>query len=158
MSERAIRVTDKRIFTPEGDLREEFRYLEDAAETPPTPAAAASPAPGTPSASAEPLASSAPQSPPSSAPAFEIPGPPSAYGMPTFFDLLGVLAEPASIYLGDVPLPGGQSGEDLEMAKLHIDLLAVLRQKTSGNLTAQEVTVLDDLLYRLRMRFVQKRG
>ena len=44
------------------------------------------------------------------------------------------------------------------MARLHIDLLDVLRQKTAGNLTAQESAFLEDLLYRLRVRYVQKRG
>ncbi len=44
------------------------------------------------------------------------------------------------------------------MARLHIDLLDVLRQKTAGNLTAQERAFLEDLLYRLRVRYVQKRG
>ena len=44
------------------------------------------------------------------------------------------------------------------MARLHIDLLDVLRQKSAGNLTAQEAAVLEDVLYRLRLRYVQKRG
>ena len=44
------------------------------------------------------------------------------------------------------------------MARLHIDLLDVLRQKTAGNLTAQELAVLEDFLYRARVRYVQKRG
>jgi hypothetical protein len=44
------------------------------------------------------------------------------------------------------------------MARFYIDLLAVLRQKTAGNLTAQEAAFLEDLLYRLRVRYVQKRG
>ena len=51
-----------------------------------------------------------------------------------------------------------QWAENLEMARLHIDLLEVLRQKTAGNLTAQEAAILEDLIYRLRMRYVQKRG
>ena len=46
----------------------------------------------------------------------------------------------------------------MEMARLHIDLLEILRQKTLGNLTAQESGFLEDLLYRLRLRYVQKRG
>ena len=37
-------------------------------------------------------------------------------------------------------------------------LLDVLRQKTAGNVTAQESSVLEDVLYRLRLRYVQKRG
>ena len=45
---------------------------------------------------------------------------------------------------------------NLEMARLHIDLLEVLRQKTAGNLDAQERAFLEDLLYRLRVRYVQK--
>jgi hypothetical protein len=44
------------------------------------------------------------------------------------------------------------------MARLHIDLLDLLRQKTAGNLTVQESAFLEDLLYRLRVRYVQKRG
>ncbi len=69
-----------------------------------------------------------------------------------------MLAEPVSLYLGDIPLPDGQSAENLEMARLHIDLLDVLRQKTAGNVSAQESAVLEDVLYRLRLRYVQKRG
>ncbi len=61
-------------------------------------------------------------------------------------------------YLGDAALPDGQSVENLEMARLHIDMLDVLRQRTAGNLTADELAVLEDLLYQLRMRYVQKRG
>lgn len=77
---------------------------------------------------------------------------------PSFYDLAAMLAEPVAIYLGDVELPDGQSAENLEMARLYIDLLDVLRQKTVGNLTAQESGFLEDLLYRMRVRYVQKRG
>ena len=56
----------------------------------------------------------------------------------------------------DMELPNGQSAENLEMARLHIDLLDVLRQKTLGNLSAQENAFLEDLLYRMRVRYVQK--
>ena len=74
----------------------------------------------------------------------------------TFYDLVAMLAEPVPIYLGDVDLPTGESAENLEMARLHIDLLDVLREKTAGNLTAQENAFLEDLLYRMRVRYVQK--
>jgi hypothetical protein len=165
VKEAGIKVTDKRIFTPEGDLREEYRYLEERP-------AGAEPASATPAAAPPPEAgrsgtgptreprreAEAAAAPGREAPPLEIPGPPPGLGAPTFFDLVAALAEPASVYLGDVPLPGGQSGEDLEMARLHIDLLSVLRQKTLGNLSAQEGAILDDLIYRLRMRYVQKRG
>lgn len=148
-----IKVTDKRIFTPEGELREEYRFLQEKAtsEAPPEP-----PPPPVP----PPAAAVAPEPPEpySPGPALELPGAPPGLGGATFYDLVGVLSEPVAIYLGDVALPDGGSAENLEMARLHIDLLDVLRQKTRGNLGAQESMVLEDILYRSRMRYVQKRG
>ncbi len=150
-----IKVTDKRMFTAEGELRAEYRDLADAASTSETPTAAA-----------EPEAAAAPEPPPAAPepprvapPPLEIPDTgPSPLGQPSFYDLAAILAEPVQVYLGDLPLPDGGSAENLEMARLHIDLLAILRQKTAGNLSAQESAFLEDLLYRLRLRYVQKRG
>lgn len=161
-----IKVTDKRMFTPEGELREEYRFLnEKSTSTAPAEAEEAAPAHSEPSRP-EPAGRGAAEPPrPSQPPAMErdddprldFPGTPPGMG-PGFFDLAAMLAEPAAIYLGDAPLPDGQWAENLEMARLHIDLLDVLRQKTLGNLTAQESAFLEDLLYRLRVRYVQKRG
>jgi hypothetical protein len=155
-----IRVTDKRMFTPDGRLRDEFAPLETAAATPaeeaPEPAVRAPAAP-------EPPPAAEPPAPEDTAPSYgegprlELPGAPPGMG-PSFYDLIAVLAEPISIYLGDVSLPGGESAENLDAARFHIDLLDLLRQRTAGHLTAQEKTVLEDLLYRTRMRYVQKRG
>ena len=168
-----LNVTDKRIFTPEGALREEFRHLEEsrAASDPATPAAAEPPRPQAPQeAPAAPRQPAPPPEPERAAPSgwqdadeersprLELPGTPSGLGAPTFYDLVAILAEPIAIYLGDAQLPDGQTVENLEMARLHIDLLDVLRQKTAGHLTAQESAVLEDVLYRLRLRYVQKRG
>jgi len=144
--DREIKVTDKRMFTPEGELREEYRFLGEkstaAAPPPEAPSPAPEPAPVRPESQAPP-------------PPLELPGTPPELG-PTFYDLVAMLAEPVPLYLGDMELPDGQSAENLEMAQLHIDLLEVLRQKTAGNLTAQESAFLEDLLYRLRVRYVQK--
>ncbi len=153
-----IRVTDKRMFTPDGRLREEYaREIDAAADaaddpaSPPAPEVASEPAAGAPVAE--------PQLPPqTAAPPLELPGTPPGLGGPSFVDLIAVLAEPASLYLGELELPDGQSAENLEMARLHIDLLDLLRQRTAGNVTAQERAVLEDVLYRLRLRYVQKRG
>jgi len=171
VSDKEIKVTDKRMFTPAGELREEYRFLDEksiateaAPEPPPAPPERTTrqEAPPAPPAAAPPR-------PPAAAPPgypdpsegsarLELPGTPPGLGAPTFYDLAAVLAEPVALYLGDLELAEGQSAENLEMARLHIDLLDVLRQKTAGNLTAQESAFLEDLLYRLRVRYVQKRG
>ena len=44
---------------------------------------------------------------------------------------------------------------NLALAKHHIDTLAVLEEKTSGNLTDEEKQLLDNALYEVRMRYVQ---
>jgi hypothetical protein len=83
---------------------------------------------------------------------------PGAQPAPGFFDLVSALAEPIAIYLGDAELPDGTSAENLEAARFYIDLLEVLRTKTAGNLSSQEASVLEDLLYQLRVRYVRKQG
>lgn len=156
-----IKVTDKRMFTPDGRLREEYEgevspAAEEAAPEPPEPAPP--PARSTAAPPPEPILAEDSGMDSGRGPSLELPGTPSAFGAPSFFDLVGALAEPASIYLGDVPLPDGGSAENLEAARFHIDLLDLLRKRTAGNLSAQEHAVLEDVLYRLRVRYVQKRG
>lgn len=151
-----IKVTDKRMFTEDGTLREEYRHLDneeapsaEVQETPPEP-----PASGTEEReAAEPVETSAPgrAEPLGTAEAATLPS-------PGFLDIVGLLAEPAAIYLGDAPTPDGSTAENLPLARLHIDMLEVLRQKTVGNLGEDERSVLEDLIYRLRLRYVQKRG
>ncbi len=140
MSDSSIRVTDKRLFTSDGELREEYRFLEQASPPPPE----AAPVPVSPTVATPQQASAGSLSPPGEG--------------PTFLDLLAMIAEPAALYLGDLALPGGQSAEDLDLARLHIDLLALLREKTAGNLSAEESMMLEDTLYRLQMRYVEKRS
>ncbi len=173
MSDSEIKVTDKRMFTPDGKLREEYRHLEDEAGRAPEPAAAPEaparePAPAAPpSGGGGPAAArpggAGPAPPPASAagegpPRVEIPTPGPGLGQVGFYDLVSLLAEPVALYLGDAKLPDGESAENLELARLHIDLLDLLRAKTLGNLDASELAFLDEVLYRLRMRYVQKRG
>jgi len=160
VSEKEIKVTDKRMFTPEGELREEYRFLNEKSTAtpaaPPEPPAASPPerpAPRPPEPPSQELREEPPAGPP-----LEIPGTSPGLGAPTFYDLAAILAEPVALYMGDLEVEGGEAAENLEMARLHLDLLDVLRQKTLGNLTAQESAFLEDLLYRLRVRYVQKRG
>lgn len=69
------------------------------------------------------------------------------------------LATSAAIHLGDVADPGtGQvQAPDLEAASQMIDLLAMLQEKTRGNLDADEAQVLEQILYDLRLRYVAVR-
>ena len=66
------------------------------------------------------------------------------------------LASSAVIHLGDAPHPEtGRSEANLPLAKQTIDILALLEEKTRGNLTSEESRLLATLLYDLRMRYVQ---
>lgn len=165
VEETKVKVTDKRMFGPDGELREEYRFLaaEEKPESKPEGKAdeklGEKPGEKPPASPPKAAAAEAPRPEPPARPREAPPGPPpgaAGTGTASFLDLVSVLAEPVAIYLGDVQLPDGRSAENLEMAGLHIDLLDVLRSKTAGNLTAQEAAVLEDLLYRLRMRYVQK--
>jgi len=67
------------------------------------------------------------------------------------------LASTAAIHFGDLPDPmsGGRSEPNLAGAAQMIEILVLLDQKTRGNLTAEERQVLEQILYELRLRFVE---
>ena len=67
------------------------------------------------------------------------------------------LASSAAIHFGDLPDPtsGERAQINLEGASQMIEILALLEEKTRGNLTAEERQVLEQVLYELRMRFVE---
>jgi len=155
VSEKKIKVTDKRLFTAEGELKKEFRHLED--ESPSEPAAAPPP-PVSESAVDEPVEPR--QADEDQVAAIEPETHPGgrAYISPTFYDLVGVVAQPIALYLGDATMPDGESLENLELARLYIDLLEILYKKAGSNLTPEEEGFLKDLLYQLRLRYVEKTG
>jgi hypothetical protein len=70
------------------------------------------------------------------------------------------LASTAAIHFGDLPDPlSGESVEpNLDGAAQMIEILSLMEQKTRGNLTAEEREVLEQVLYELRMRFVEATG
>jgi len=73
-----------------------------------------------------------------------------------FAELLRMLGTQALMYLGQFPDPQtGKAIIALDMAKVHIDLLGVLEEKTKGNLTADEERDMKGLLGELRMIFVE---
>ncbi|MBF0496806.1 MAG: DUF1844 domain-containing protein [Deltaproteobacteria bacterium] len=75
---------------------------------------------------------------------------------PSLAQLVISLSTTTFISLGQMPdLNSGKMERDLELAKYNIDLLAMLKEKTKGNLTAEEDKLLDGLLYELRIKYVQ---
>jgi hypothetical protein len=77
----------------------------------------------------------------------------------TFTGFILSLATTAAVHFGDLPDPTtNERGEpNLAAAGQMIELIELLQRKTKGNLNAQESQFIDDLLYELRMRFVQAR-
>jgi hypothetical protein len=74
----------------------------------------------------------------------------------SFLGFLQELSFRAMIALGQVPSPiDNQLGVDLQAARYTIDLLAVLEEKTRGNLEPEEAAFLTDLIHNLRLAFVQ---
>lgn len=66
------------------------------------------------------------------------------------------LAHTAAVHFGDVPDPvsGGREA-NLPAAQQMIDILALIEEKTRGNLTAEERQVLEQVLFELRLRYVE---
>jgi hypothetical protein len=150
--EKRIRVVDRRMFTPEGDLRPDFQ--PDDAPSAPSPAAPDPSVQGAPAARAP--------SPPVEASHDEAPNPPppgeraGAEPRGLFGLIVQILAMPAYAALGLVPDPAsGRRRVDRAAAQEMIDLLVVLESKTRGNLSFEESNFLSRVLTELRLAFVE---
>jgi Domain of unknown function (DUF1844) len=74
-----------------------------------------------------------------------------------FYTFCLSLGSSAFVHLGDAPHPeSGQPAADLMLAKQTIDILAMLQEKTKGNLTAEEEKFLDNLIVDLKLRYVSR--
>lgn len=73
----------------------------------------------------------------------------------TFSAFVMSLATTAAVHLGDPDPASGNTQVDLTAASQMIDILALLKEKTQGNLDAAEGDLVDAMLYELRMRFVE---
>ncbi len=81
---------------------------------------------------------------------------PGADDPASFVNFLSTLATNAVAALGGMPHPvTGQRTLDLETGKFWIDVLAMLREKTKGNLHPKESQLLEGLLGDLQMQYVQ---
>jgi hypothetical protein len=179
--ESEFKVSDKRLFTADGELR------DSAEEQAPTPAASTATAPAAPTPAVSASVSTLPE-PASiqvaSKPDPDIPPPPTASEQQaqhdayrqssrdldsrvelsghsardlevTFERFMASLYMTAMMQLGLMHEQGGQPGVDLIGARQTIDTLGMIAEKTKGNLTSKEQGFLQNCLYELRMAYVE---
>jgi len=73
-----------------------------------------------------------------------------------FIEFVMMQAQNAALFLGQIPNPQTGKGEvNLELAKMFIDQLGMIQEKTRGNLTNEETAVLRNTLANLQMAFVE---
>ena len=79
---------------------------------------------------------------------------------PASFDLLVMThASQAMLAMGFMPDPTtGEMVKNLKLAGHHVDMLGILEEKTTGNLTEAEAAMLENSLHQLRMAFVQAKS
>src|SRR5438270_4311967 len=155
-------ITDRRLFTPEGELRSEIP--EDAPPKPvPEPAPSKQTAtapdpnmPPTPSAAEQKAQADAYRKSSKHLDArVELSGHSAKELEMTFERFLASLYMSAMMQLGLMHEEGGKPRLDLIGARQTIDTLSLLSEKTKGNLTAAEETFLQNVLYELRMAYVE---
>lgn len=150
-----FKVTDRRLFNPDGTPREGVERAEEAAPAPPSE-------PPQPKASAvggEQQAEGAAGSPGATAGAAAGESRKAEAAAETSQELLMLVEFVASFAadaMGMVAHPGAEPQQDvnLPLARQCIDMLGALRQKTSGRLSAEEQRFLDTILSQLRMQYV----
>src|SRR4030081_3011892 len=72
-----------------------------------------------------------------------------------FVEFVMMHAQNAALFLGQIPNPKTGEGEvNLELAKMFIDQLAMIQEKTRGNLTNEEAAVLRNTISNLQMVYV----
>ena len=73
-----------------------------------------------------------------------------------FIEFVMMQAQNAALFLGQIPNPQTGKGEvNLELAKMFIDQLGMIQEKTRGNLSQEEANVLRNALSNLQMVFVE---
>ena len=147
-----VKVTDRRIFTPEGDIREEFRGeikpSDPLAARPPEPKPAEKPAQERREKNAGPPPGGERRK--SMAERAENPGTP-------FADFVQQLIAQAYMFLGMLRSPSAPKPMvDVPAAREMIEILTMLKEKTAGNLTPEEDDFLSTHLGELKLAFVQR--
>ena len=154
-------VTDRRLFTSDGELRKD---VEEEQETPAPKQAAVAPKPPEKEAPAPPAPSAAEQKQQADAyrqSSREMDRQVEASGHSakeleiTFERFIASLYMTGMLQLGLMQEQGGQPQLDIIGARQTIDTLALLGEKTKGNLTSKEENFLQNALYELRMAYVE---
>lgn len=143
--ERGYKVTDRRRFTPDGDLRD-----DEEPQAPAEPEAETVPATDVPVPEAE-LEASAEAEPEVPSEQAEPPPPET-----TFVGFVTLISQLAMLYMGALRDPDGKElPKDLPTSRIFIDGLSIIAQKCEGNLSAGEQEMMQRIVYELRMAFVE---
>ncbi len=173
-------ITDRRLFTSEGELRNEASQETVTASPtpeppPPQPDAPPDTPPVTPPAPAQETVSALnPDAPPTPTAAeqqvqaeayrksakdldtrVELSGHSAQELQITFERFMASLYMSAMVHLGLMHPPGGQPQVDMIGARQTIDTLGMIADKTKGNLSPTEINFLENCLYELRMAYVE---
>jgi hypothetical protein len=147
----SFKVVDRRLFTADGEFRKDVAEQQDR-EREATPTAAST---GAPKAGATGAPGAAKPATPAATPAVAPPAD-APKRSPLFENLIRSLGQNAALLLGGYADPRtGQPVVDLEGAREVIDMLDALREKTRGNLSAEEDTLLIDVLGNLKLAFME---
>ncbi len=128
---KTIKVVDRRLFTSEGEVRDDVPSEPASPETAPAEAAAAPAAPPV-----EPAPAPTPTS-------------------PAFLALLDMLAQTGLVYLEGVPDAAGRRQSNVAGARQIVDALLALREKTAGKLSFEETDALEGILGELQLVFTR---
>jgi pyruvate/2-oxoglutarate dehydrogenase complex dihydrolipoamide acyltransferase (E2) component len=127
---KTIKVVDRRLFTADGDVRDDVQAELASPEAPAeAPQAAAEPAPA-------PAEAATPTS-------------------PAFLALLDMLAQTGLVYLEGVPDASGRRAPNVAGARQIVDALLALRDKTRGKLSFEETDALEGILGELQLVFTR---
>jgi hypothetical protein len=125
---KTIKVVDRRLFTAEGEVRDDVKAEMAAPE--PSPEVPRAPEPAAP---AEPLPATS----------------------PAFLALLDMLAQTGLVYLEGVPDAAGRRQPNVAGARQIVDALLAIREKTRGKLSFEESDALDGILGELQLVFTR---
>ena len=168
--ERAIKVTDRRLFDDRGNLRHAADDGDDDSVATTTEANEPTPQEATAGNERTEVTSSVPPTPPpdpqtaepsnpvkglegeplAGSTAADLPRDFAAFVQSQYFE--------AMLYMGAVAHPQtGESVKDLPLAQYKIDVLSMLKEKTENNLDADEARLLEEVLHQLRIVYLETR-